>query len=101
MDDILATVEISNCRNTATVEMTVVSQADGRQRRRLWWERGASSSPWRYVRDIAISHPHSPNSGMGRTVSCSPFPADDSKHLLLSDLVQILLILYHTAERKT
>lgn len=95
MDDILATVE------THILSKYCGKSGPWEAEEELWWERGASSSPLRYVRDIAVSHPHSPNSGMGRTVSCSPFSADDSNHLLLSDLVQTRLILYHIAERKT
>lgn len=86
MDDILATVEIH------TLSKDCGKSGPWEAEEALWWESGASNSPWRYVRDVAISHPHSPNSGMGRTVSCSPFPANDSNHLLLSDLVQTLLI---------
>lgn len=65
--NILPTVDIQ------ILSKDCVREVHRRPEEELWWQNCASSSPVRCVREITVSHPRSPDAGLGRTVPCSPF----------------------------
>lgn len=86
-----------------TVEM-LISPKDcgklgrGRPEEEPWWEKGPPRRPLSYIREITTPCT-GPDAGLGMTEPCSPFLATESSQLLLSDLVQIVLIVSYSQEK--